>query len=323
MTTRILGGKGNRGRRSQKTSCRATTSRRPPTRYERSHTRKVNLCIIQVYIAGLTTSTNFPTTPGSIQPTFGRLRTDLEGFVVRIADAPSVTSTGIVNAATFLSGPVAPGEIISIFGSDIGPSEGFGAQLDDQGHVSTALVETQVFFDGIAAPLFFVRADQINAQVPYAVAGRDSTRLQVVYEGVPSNELSIPVAESAPGIFTHSDGSNRAVLVNQDGTINSPANPAKAGDIIVFFATGEGQTEPPGEEGKLAEEPFPQPVLPVSVFVNGFPADVLFAGSAPGFAGLLQINARVPELVRGAPDASLLLTVGGTRSQPGVTIAVE
>ncbi|OFV98767.1 MAG: hypothetical protein A3H28_01320 [Acidobacteria bacterium RIFCSPLOWO2_02_FULL_61_28] len=252
---------------------------------------------------------------------------DYGGSVRQIIESgdpqPAVNRGGIVNAASFLPDAVAPGKIATIFGAGIGPNQGVGAQLDSSGRVSTSTAEAQVFFDGIPAPLYFVRADQVNAQVPYAIAGRTSTQLQVQYRGALTSPVTLLVAEAAPGIFAQSGGSGQGAILNQDTTPNSSANPAPRGSVVVVYATGEGQTTPAGSDGRLAEVPFPLPLLPVSLEIGGLAADVLFAGSAPGFAGLLQVNARIPPGVTPGAAVPVLLRVGGASSQPGVTVAVN
>ena len=112
-------------------------------------------------------------------------------------------------------------------------------------------------------------------------------------------------------------------MVNQDGSINSDKNPAPQGSIVVLYATGEGQTSPAGVTGKAAPAPFPLPVLPVSLTVAGIPANILFAGQAPGFVGVMQINAQVPSGFVPSGDLAVVLTVGPYQSPAGVTIAVE
>ena len=91
---------------------------------------------------------------------------------------------------------------------------------------------------------------------------------------------------------------------------------------MTLFATGEGQTSPPGVDGKPASAPLPRPVLPVTVTFGGVAADVQYAGGAPLIvAGVMQVNAVVPAGVSGA--AAVVVTVGGAASQSGVTVAVR
>lgn len=241
---------------------------------------------------------------------------------------PAPTVNAVVNSADLLPNLVrlAPGEIVSFFGSNMGPTTGVGARLTPSGLVDTLVANTRVLFDGVPAPLIFVRNDQINAIVPYAVAGKTTTAVVVESGGVRSNVLNVPVAASAPGIFAISSGRGQGAILKEDGTYNSSTNPARLGSIVVIYATGEGQTNPPGIDGKLATEPLPRPVLPVSVMIGGVPAEIIYAGAAPGFAGLLQVNARIPlQSLSGNAhgDVPVRLTVGSVAGRSTVTLRVN
>jgi uncharacterized protein (TIGR03437 family) len=129
------------------------------------------------------------------------------------------------------------------------------------------------------------------------------------------------VAEAAPAIFAASGGAGQAAATNQDGSVNSAASAAPRGAIVTLYATGEGQRSPAGVTGLLAAAG-QVPLLPVSVTIGGEPAEILYAGAAPGYAGLMQVNARVPASL--APgDQPVALRVGSAESQPGVTVAVR
>ena len=235
-----------------------------------------------------------------------------------------ISPKGVVNAASYLTGPVAPGEIIAMFGSGLGSLNGVGTTLDPTGLVSNSVAGRKLLFDGQPSPLFYVRADQINAVVPYSVAGKASTEVQLDCKGAKSNSVTLSVASVAPGIFTaDSSGKGLGAILNQDGSLNSSSKPAQAGSIVIIYATGQGQTNPPGIDGKLATAPYPQPVLPVSLTIGGIPAEILYAGAAPGFAGLMQINARLPAGVTPGNSVPVVLSIGGNPSQPGVTLAVQ
>jgi len=131
------------------------------------------------------------------------------------------------------------------------------------------------------------------------------------------------LVDANPALFTLNNGTGNAVVVNQDGTINSDRNPAAQGSIVVLYATGEGQTSPAGVTGQAAQSPYPLPVLPVSLTMAGIPATILFAGEAPGFVGVMQINAQVPSGFVPPGELPVVLTVGTYQSPAGVTIAVE
>jgi uncharacterized protein (TIGR03437 family) len=229
-----------------------------------------------------------------------------------------VTISAVVNAASNATGAVAPGETISIYGSLLAP-DGFSSFVPATGvSLSVSAGGTQVFFDGVPAPLTYLSSGQINAVVPYEVAGRSSTNIVVQSQGKRSDPFAIGVVDAAPGIFTSSFGA----VLNQDGSRNTPANPAHAGDIVFLFATGEGQTNPPGVTGKLAIGTLPAPVLPVTVQLGGQTAKLLYAGALPQGAGVLQINAVVPDGLSG-DVIPVILTVGSTQAQSGITMSVR
>ena len=184
-------------------------------------------------------------------------------------------------------------------------------------------VGVQVLFNGTAAPLFYVQSNQINAQVPYEMAGHTSAQMQISYQGVTVASMLVSLGDSNPALFTLNYGTGNAVVVNQDGSINSDRNPAPRGSIVELYATGEGQTSPAGVTGQAAASPYPSPVGQVSLTIGGSPANILFAGEAPGFVGLMQINAQVPGGFVPPGDLQLVLTVGLYQSPAGVTIAVR
>lgn len=229
---------------------------------------------------------------------------------------------GIVNAASMIAGPIVPGEIVSIFGIGLGPASAAQGSLNSSGVLSTEIFGTRVLIAGFAAPLFYAQDTQVNAQVPYEIAGSSTADVEVFFQGISGGKITLAVANSEPGIFTLRSGSGPAVIVNQDGSLNSEANPASSGSVITLFATGEGLDQPAAEDGKPSAAPLPKPMLPVTLNVGAAPAEILFAGTAPGYAGLMQINARLPpNVVPGR--TSVVLRVGTAASQAGVTIAVR
>ena len=123
--------------------------------------------------------------------------------LLRLANAtPNLTAAGVVNGATFQSGPVAPGEIVSLFGSAIGPPTPALLALTNPRLVANSLEGVQVYFDGVPAPLLYASAGQVNVVVPYSVAGKSTTELQLEYLGVLSNPVTLQVAATAPGVFS-------------------------------------------------------------------------------------------------------------------------
>jgi len=271
-----------------------------------------------------------PVTAGSvsftIQVTDGAGKIAAQAFTATVlAAVPTILSNGVVNGASYTAGAVAPGEIVAIFGYSLGPGTLQGLQLDRTGYVTNLLGGTQVTFDGVPAPLIYVEAGQVGAIVPYVTGGKTSTTLQVSYQGKTTNTLTIPVASTAPGIFTKdATGKNQAAIVNQDGSQNGPDNPAPAGSVVSLYATGEGQTNPPGVDGKPGDLNPTQPVQDVTVSIGGVDAPVKYKGGAYGLtAGVLQVNVEVPQGVTPGNAVPIVLHIGGKDSAAGVTMAVE
>lgn len=213
-----------------------------------------------------------------------------------------------VNAASLDAGPVAPGELITISGSGLGPQAGITATPDATGLIPTSLGGTQVQFDGNAAPILYAQSGQVNVQVPYGVAGAASTNMVLLYNGQQVGSVVLAVVPSAPAIFSN--------VANQDGSANSQNEPAPPNSIVTVYATGEGLTTGSNTSGQPASAPYPQPAAPVTLNVAGIPAQILFAGSAPGQVGTLQINARIPGGFVPSGQVTLALTVGSASSPP-------
>jgi trimeric autotransporter adhesin len=217
----------------------------------------------------------------------------------------------IANGASNLPGAVAPGEVVTIFGSGLGP-----AQLV-LGENSPAAVD----FDGIAAPLLYASDTQISAIVPYGVKGGSLT-VTVRYNGQTAVSTAA-LASTAPALFAaDASGAGQARALNQDGSVNSAARPAPAGSTITLYATGEGQTSPAGVDGKPVGDPAPLPLVPVEVRIGGQMANVKYAGGIPGVvAGVMRVEVEIPSGITAGNAVPVVLIVGGVASPP-VTIAV-
>ena len=231
--------------------------------------------------------------------------------------------TSVSNAASYAAGVIAPGEIAYIAGSI---AQGVTGYISAEGGVFPAqLAGVSIRFNGVAAPLIYVSATAAAAIVPYEVSG-PTAQVTVMTHGQTSVPFQTSVASSAPGLFTaNSSGTGEVAALNQDGTVNSSSNPAASGSTVSLFATGEGQTSPPGVDGQIAAAPLPRPLLPVTATVGGQPAKVQYAGGAPGeVAGLMQVNVQIPSVVGlSGPGVPVAITVGNASSQTGATIAVS
>ncbi len=279
-------------------------------------------------LAGATQSTDFPVTANALQKQYGGAQDD---YIVKVEFAagsdPSLARDAIQNAASFRPGAIAPGEILTIYPANAGPAALVTAALTPERRIATLIGGTRVLFDDIPAPMVYAVNGQVSLVAPYSIKGKSFTRIVVEYNGVKSRPVVAPVTTVAPGILTLSGGSGPAVALNQDGKLNSADSPAERGSIIVLYATGEGETNPSGVDGRLNEfdkiEDFPRSLQAVKVTIGGQDADVLFAAGAPGFlAGLMQLNLRVPAGVQAGASVPVVLSVG-TVASPPVTVAVR
>jgi len=230
------------------------------------------------------------------------------------AARPVLSPGGVVLHAT-ASGIVSPGSLFDIYGSGLASSPATApAGLPTQ---PTVLGNVQVLVNGIQAPLLYVGPTQIVAQIPNAtVVGAAS--VVVVREGSASVAATVTVQQAAPYVLTF--GSNRAVVQNQDYSINTSASPAPAGSYVVAYLMGSGPLDVIPADGTPAEvSPLSRETLATAVTVGAVPAKVTFSGLAPGFVGLLQVNLQVPDLPPG--DYTVQVSIGKAQSNtPVMTI---
>jgi uncharacterized protein (TIGR03437 family) len=226
---------------------------------------------------------------------------------VQIQSGPPVAvgflSAGVLNAASLIPGPVSPGEIITLFGN---------------------LPNTQalLLFNGIPAPVLYAGLNQVNAIVPFGLALDAPANLEV-RTGSGSAIISVPVAPVAPAIFTQDNaGLAQGAILNQDLTTNSPSNPAMRGSIVVLYGTGFGMLDSQPADGITADRAV-KTQLSVTASIAGVPAEVTYAGSAPGLvAGVVQVNVRVPDGLTPNLAAPVSLTIGPAVT-PVVTVAIR
>jgi uncharacterized protein (TIGR03437 family) len=252
----------------------------------------------------------------------GDAATYTAGLVIAAA-IPSFTSAGIVNAASSEGGGVAPGEIVSLFGSLLGPDQGIANSGFDPGtdRMPTRLGSVTATFAGVRAPLFFVSAHQINLQVPYEIAGKMSVPVIVENNGVASAPVDVLVVASAPDLFT-GPGTSRVTASNQNGTLNSVSSPAARGSVVTLFATGQGVVSPSVPTGAAAQT-FPLSLANrAAVVIGGRNARILFAGLTPGMIGLMQVNVEIPPATPSGNEVTVQLRVAGVSAR-AATIVVK
>lgn len=227
--------------------------------------------------------------------------------------------TAVVSAATLRAAPAVPGSLLTLFGTGLGPLVAVLGRVDLLGRWETHLEGVEVRFDGFPAPLFYVSDTQINLQVPRLVTGRARVTATVLVNNTVRATRTIEVADSAPALFL---GDNKQVAaLNEDSGVNLSINPAPRGSVVTFFATGSGLWDIDLPDGAPALLPLPRPKLPVTLWIGGQVAELLYAGAAPGQVGLLQINARIP---KASPpgQAAVVLQIGDVASDVGPVVSI-
>jgi endo-1,4-beta-xylanase len=237
---------------------------------------------------------------------------------------PTLSSSGIVNAASYTGGAVAPGELVTIFGARYGPPSILGAQFGPDNRLVGDLGGARVLFDGVPAPFIYALAGQVSVIVPYEVQSRQQTVVQYEYNGVKSNPVTMPVAQAAPGIFSaNSTGTGQGSVLNQDNSVNATSSPAPAGSVVTVFATGGGAVVGGAINGGVAPPVAGNQVLPLTATIGGLNATVLYSGPAPSLVnGVLQVNLTVPAGLSPGPQP-LVIRIGGITSQAGITVSVQ
>ena len=184
---------------------------------------------------------------------------------------------------------------------------------------------SSVYINGTASYLTYAQDKQINVLVPFGVSGLQNTTIQVEYNGVKGNTVTVPVVASSPGIFTQSYGPGQAWIANQDGTFNSSGNPARRGTYVAFWVTGQGLVNTTLADGtQPSGPPYPTPMLPVSVTLGGIPvptANLAFDGLI--YCGEVQVNILIPANAPTGSAIPLVVAIGAGSSRSDATIAIE
>jgi uncharacterized protein (TIGR03437 family) len=235
--------------------------------------------------------------------------------VFGLLDQPAYPApSALVNAATLQPGPVAPGSLISIFGSNLAPAA--VSSVAERLHQRPK--GPMLSMNGIPCPLLYVSQSQINTQVPFETP-EGPTMAVLQLPGMPPAAVALTVAPVAPGIFT--GARNDAAIQNADGSPNSPANPAQVGSLVSVYLTGQGTVTPPVPTGSpTPASPPARAIYPVAAILGEHPAEITSAGLSPGSIGLFQVTIRVPAVKTGVYQ--LVIQVDGVASNPAV-IAVS
>lgn len=219
-------------------------------------------------------------------------------------------SLGIANAASAQQNVAAPGSIISVYGSGLAQSTVSATSMPLPTQLGGASVQVGV----LPAPMFYASPGQINAQVPFETPIGPAT-IAVTSGGQFMGAAGITIQPTAPGLFTLGDG--RAAAINQDGSLNTASRPAATGSVVSVYLTGLGAVDNAVATGAAASAvPLSWATSLVTATVGDNSAAVIFAGLAPNFAGLYQVNVVVPQLAPG--DYPLRITAGGVASNSAI-----
>jgi uncharacterized protein (TIGR03437 family) len=241
----------------------------------------------------------------------------------------SVSSGGVLNGASFATGqPVAPGSLVSIFGTNLASTSSAATTVP----LSTLLGNVKVTFNNIAAPLNYVSAGQINAQVPFELTGSSTAQVVVANGSTSSAAQTVQLASIAPGIFALSGG-QAVAYGNTDYTFAAAAgaiaglttHPAKILDpqTLVILATGLGPVTPAIADGVGDPTTIHNTNTQPTVMVGGVQAKVVFSGILPGFPGVYQVNILIQAGTPTGNAVPLQIVMGGITTTNQTTIAVS
>ena len=270
---------------------------------------------------------------------------------VNVAVANTATITAIVNAASYATGTVtapdigtvSPGELVTIFGTNLAPTTPALMSITAGGFVDTNSASgVSVTVDGKAAPLIYVSQNQISIQVPYEAAIGAKKVVSVTNGANPAVTATVTVGATVPGLFTaDGSGTGQAAALNYGAatkqyTLNSGTNLAKIGDTVILYLTGEGiyDTLSPLLGGTtdtgfvipagLASTPQVNPLPTVSIGGVDATPGVAYAGPIVGsIIGVLQINVVVPTGSTTGTQVPVSVTIGGNQTQANTTLAIH
>jgi uncharacterized protein (TIGR03437 family) len=243
--------------------------------------------------------------------------------VTATGNAPSYTAAGIVSAATQTAEPLAPNSIATIYGTNLSwTTYAIAASDVSNGELPTQLQGVTVLVNGIPCNIFYVSPGQINFLMPYEIT-MSSAAVVVVRQGAAGPTVTIPMAVTSPAFFVWNG--NLAVAEHANGSLITPQAPAQAGEIVVLYAGGLGRTSPDIASGQVVSAATSIRLLPeLQILLNGSPCasgNILYAGLAPDFVGLYQINLQLPDNVPANPE--IQIAIGLQVSPASVQLPVQ
>jgi uncharacterized protein (TIGR03437 family) len=234
-------------------------------------------------------------------------------FAIVAAGPPAPgTVTCVSNAANYAGSgrPVAPGEVLTLFGYRIGPATPAVGSFGSDGNLGAELAGIQVFLDGLAAPLLYAGPNQVNLIAPFGIPTGTAT-LEFRRDGTTVASFDVRTGPVAPAFFTaDGSGGGLAAALNQDGSINSVSSPAAPGSAVALFGTGMGAMTPQPVDGSRPANIANTPIARYTATVNGQQAAIEYIGNAPTVVeGVVQVNVRLPNPISGGFEAGIATIV--------------
>jgi uncharacterized protein (TIGR03437 family) len=211
-----------------------------------------------------------------------------------LPDGPAVTPSSVLNAASFESGPIAPGEMLAIGGYRLGPAEGVNFEDARSAGVNVSI-------GGFDAPVLYADDTVLRVQVPYELSGSASAAITVHKGDAVAEDVLTAVAAAAPGLMH--------AAFNEDGTPNSDMTPAARGSVVSLYGTGQGPVDPPLASGQKASPETPSTIPRLQAYIDGTAADIKAAYMVPGAIGIFRVDVVVPRSVASG-SANVKLSIG-------------
>jgi uncharacterized protein (TIGR03437 family) len=239
--------------------------------------------------------------------------------------APTYSAASIVNSASFQPDAISPNSLITITGKNLAFATRALLPGDMQGDTlptTLGLTGVRVYFNGLSGHILYVSPTQINCLVP-AILKAGTVKVVVLRNGLAGPEVQIKLRSEAPGVFQ--GDANTLLAQHLDGAAVTSGNPARPGESLILYATGLGATVPPQVYGNIAHEVSYVAHQPdFQVLLNQLAIDkqyVSYVGITPGYAGLYQVNLRLPDDV--GPDPEILVQIGANTSPAGLHLPVQ
>lgn len=239
--------------------------------------------------------------------------------------APAYSASSLVNSASNEPGATAPNTIVSLYGAELA----WGTRALDGGDLQGFLLPlvlpgtgVRVAVNSIAAHIYFVSPRQINLLIPSSLKAGPAV-LQLTLDGQTGPVILFTLSAAAPALYLQ--GERVAIAASLAGALYTPQSPARPGDWVILYATGLGATKPPAGYGEIARGAAPLAQMgDFRILLNGMPVEasrIAYAGLAPGFAGLYQVNLWLPDGT--PPDPEIRIMASSVASPPGVTLPVR